>query len=229
MQMNSLKDFLDNYGPYLAERIDMELEVIHDPLRDQDKEMDSFMNKLKKKPFPVQREVVKGVVKSFQTGNRAVYITAEMGSGKTLMGIATALLLKEKPRVLVLCPPHLVRKWVKEIKDTIPLVNVFNLNGKHCLSMLESLKTSSPITRAEFYIIGRERAKTTYQWRPAVIQNQRGIFCPGCGGLLLDQDGTPLPIFDRNNQGKIKKKYACQNSVVKWKWTRRPEITNALM
>jgi len=33
MQMNSLKDFLDNYGPYLAERIDMELEVIHDPLR----------------------------------------------------------------------------------------------------------------------------------------------------------------------------------------------------
>jgi len=176
----------------------------------------------KKKPFPVQSEVVKGVVKSFQTGNSAVYITAEMGSGKTLMGIATALLLKEKPRVLVLCPPHLVRKWVKEIKDSVPLVNVFNLNGKNCLSMLERLKTSRQPTRPEFYVIGRERAKTTYQWRPAVIVNQRGMFCPSCGGMLLDQDEVPLPIFDRNNQGKIKKKYACQNSVIKWKWD--PEI-----
>ena len=218
MQMNSLKDFLDNYGPSLAERIDKELVVIHDPLRDQDENMDIIMSRLKKKPFPVQSEVIKGAVKSFQTGNSAVYITAEMGSGKTLMGIATSMLLKEKPRVLVLCPPHLVRKWVKEIRDTVPLVNVFNLNGKHCLSMLESLETSRHPTRPEFYVIGRERAKTTFQWRPAVIQNQRGIFCPRCGGMLLDQDGIPLPIFDRNNQGKIKKKYACQNSVIKWKY-----------
>lgn len=218
MQMNSLKDFLDNYGPSLAERIDRELKVIHDPLRDKHDDMDIIMSRLKKKPFPVQSEVIKGAVKSFQTGNSAVYITAEMGSGKTLMGIATSLLLKEKPSVLVLCPPHLVRKWVKEIRDTVPLVNVFNLNGKHCLSMLESLETSRHPTRPEFYVIGRERAKTTFQWRPAVIQNQRGIFCPRCGGLLLDQDGTPLPIFDRNSQGKIKKKYACQNSVIKWKW-----------
>ena len=218
MQMNNLKDFLDNYGPYLAERIDKELEVIHDPLRDLDKAMDGFMYKLKKKPFPVQREIVKGVVKSFQTGNSAVYITAEMGSGKTLMGIAAALLLKEKPRVLVLCPPHLVRKWVKEIKDAVPAVNVFNLNGKHCLSMLGGLKTPKPITKPEFYVIGRERAKTTYQWRPAVIVNQRGMFCPRCGGMLLDQDGIPLPILDRNNQGKFMKKFVCHNTILKWKW-----------
>jgi len=218
MQINSLKDFLDNYGSSLAERIDQELEVIHDPLRDQDEDMAVFMSKLKKKPFPVQGEVVKGVVKSFQAGNKAVYITAEMGSGKTIMGISTALLLKEKPRVLVLCPPHLVRKWIKEVKDTVPLVNVFNLNGKHCLSMLESLKAPRSLTRPEFYVIGRERAKITYQWRPAVIVNQRGLFCPRCGGMLLDEDETPLPIFERNSQGKVKKKYACHNTIAKWKW-----------
>lgn len=218
MQMNSLKDFLDNYGSSLAERIDMELEVIHNPLRDRNEDMAAFMSRLKKKPFPVQSEVIKGVVKYFQAGNRAVYITAEMGSGKTLMGIATALLLKEKPRVLVLCPPHLVRKWIKEIKDTVPLVNVFNLNGKHCLSMLENLKAPGPLTRPEFYVIGRERAKITYQWRPAVILNKGGLCCPRCGGMLLDEDETPLPIFDRNNQGKVKKKYACHNTVIKWKW-----------
>jgi len=218
MQINDLKDFLDNYGPSLAKRIDNELEVVHDPLRDVVEEMDTVMDRLKKKPFPVQREVIKAVVKSFQTGNRAVYLTAEMGSGKTIMGISSALLVKDKPRVLVLCPPHLVRKWIKEIKDTVPLVNVFNLNGKHCLSMLEGFKSAVQNSRPEFYVLGRERAKTTYQWRPAVITNLRGVFCPKCGGLLLDDDETPLPIFDRNNQGKFKKKYACQNSITKWKW-----------
>ena len=216
--MNNLKDFMDHYGPSLAERINRELKVIHDPLRDRHNDMDIIMARLKKKPFPVQSEVIKGAVKSFRTGNRAIYITAEMGSGKTLMGIATALLLKEKPRVLVLCPPHLVRKWIKEIKDAVSLVDVFNLNGKHCLSILEGLRTKRQLSMPEFYIIGRERAKTTFQWRPAVIQNRMSLFCPKCGGLLLDQDETPLPVFGRNNQGKFKKKYVCQNKVVKWKW-----------
>jgi len=218
MQINNLKDFLDNYGTSLAERVNDELEVIHDPLRDIENDMDAVMDKLNKKPFPVQREVVKAVVKSFHTGNSAVYLTAEMGSGKTIMGIATAMLLKENPRVLVLCPPHLVRKWVKEIKDTVSPVHVFNLNGKHCLSMLEGLKVAVRNSRPEFYILGRERAKTAYQWKPAVITNGRGMFCPKCGGLLLDDDGTPLPVFERNNQGKFKKKYACQNSITKWRW-----------
>jgi hypothetical protein len=162
--------------------------------------------------------MIKGVVKFFKTGSRAVYITAEMGSGKTLMGIATALLLKDRPRVLVLCPPHLVRKWIKEIKETAPSVHVFNLNGRHCLSLLEKLKDPRPLTRPEFYVIGRERAKIGYQWRPAAIINKRGMFCPRCGGMLFDEDSTPLPLFDRNNQGKIKKKYVCQNQVAKWKW-----------
>jgi hypothetical protein len=48
MQINNLKDFLENYGPGLAERIDHELEVIHDPLRDRDEELTAFMSSLKK-------------------------------------------------------------------------------------------------------------------------------------------------------------------------------------
>ncbi len=216
--VNSLKGFLDEYGPSLAKRVNDELEVIHDPLRDEEKEMDEAMDRLSKKPFPVQREVIKGVIKSFNEGNKSVYITAEMGSGKTIMGIASALLLKENPRVLVMCPPHLVRKWIKEIKETTPTSKVFNLNGKQCLSMLEDLRIPKPYTTPEFYVIGRERAKTTFQWRPAVVHRKMGDCCPACGGLLLDRDGTPLLLFERNNQGKYKKKYACENTIAKWVW-----------
>ena len=217
-QTNSLKDFLDSYGPSLAKRVNDELEVIHDPLRDERTEMDNIMDRLNKKPFPVQREVVKGIVKSLKSGNKAVYLTAEMGSGKTIMGIASALLLKENPRVLIICPPHLVRKWIGEIKEATPASRVFNLNGKQCLSTLEGLRSPRPLTRPEFYIMGRERAKTTFQWRPAVVRKKSGNFCPRCGGLLLDIDETPLPVFEKNTQGKFKKKYACQNMITKWSW-----------
>ena len=217
-QTNSLKDFLDSYGPSLAKRVNDELEVIHDPLRDERTEMDNIMDRLNKKPFPVQREVVKGVVKSFKSGNKSVYLTAEMGSGKTIMGIASALLLKKNPRVLIMCPPHLVRKWITEIKETVPTPRVYNLNGKHCLSMLEDLRSPKSLTNPEFYVIGRERAKTTFQWRPAVVHKKSGNLCPRCGGLLLDIDETPLPVFEKNTQGKYKKKYACQNMVTKWSW-----------
>ena len=84
-QIHSLKEFLDSYGPSLAKRVNDELEVIHDPLNDEQSDMDQILNSLNKKPFAVQKEVIKAVVKSFKTGNRSVYITAEMGSGKTLM------------------------------------------------------------------------------------------------------------------------------------------------
>jgi len=216
--ITNLKGFLDEYGPSLAKRVNDELEVVHDPLRDEEKDMDEVMDRLNKQPFPVQREVIKGVIKAFKSGNKSVYITAEMGSGKTIMGIASALLLKNNPRVLIMCPPHLVRKWIREIKETTPTSKVFNLNGKQCLSMLEDLRNPKPSTRPEFYVIGRERAKTTFQWRPAVVHSKQGDCCPRCGGLLLDRDGTPIPLFERNNQGKYKKKYACENTIPKWVW-----------
>ena len=216
--MDCLKTFLDDYGPSLAQRVNDELEVIHDPLNDKTEGMDGVLDKMDKKPFPVQRQIIKGAVKSFNLGNKSVYITAEMGSGKTIMGIATALLLKENPRVLVLCPPHLVRKWIKEIKDSVPLATVYNINGQGCLSFLEGLRNRRPGITPEFYVIGRERAKTTFQWRPAAVKNRLGMSCPKCGKVLVDNDGVPLPIFQRNTQGKYMKKYQCPNMVPKWLW-----------
>jgi superfamily II DNA or RNA helicase len=220
METLSLKMFLEDYGECLAEKVTKELEVIHDPARDKEEELDRLMNKLGKNPFPSQREIVKAVIKCFRTGNRAVYMTAEMGTGKTLMSIAVASLLKENPRVIVLCPPHLVRKWIQEIKETIPSAKAINLNGGHCYETLEKLKGSPAAKSPEFYVIGKERAKTTYQWRPAVVMRKLGIFCPKCGQLLLDENGVPLLIFQTNGQGKVKRKYSCQNKLEKWRWSK---------
>ena len=43
-------------------------------------------------------------------------------------------------------------------------------------------------------------------------------FCPKCGEELLDKDGYPLGVFEVNTQGRFKKRYACNNSVLKWEY-----------
>jgi SNF2 family DNA or RNA helicase len=146
-------------------------------------------------------------------------MACEMGVGKTLMSIAVASLLKENPTVLILCPPHLVRKWIQEIKEAMPWAKAINLNGESCFQTLQTLRNRLMPTCPEFYVIGKEKAKLSYQWRPAVIKRKTGIFCPKCGQLLLDQDGVPLPIFETNTQGKLKRKYSCQNTVTRWRWS----------
>ncbi|MGD0915819.1 MAG: DEAD/DEAH box helicase [Thermodesulfobacteriota bacterium] len=220
----SLKTFLEDYGESLAEKATKDLKVIHDPARDKEDELDRQMDQLHKNPFPAQREIIKAIVKSFRAGNKAVYMTCEMGCGKTLMAIAVASLLKPNPRVLVICPPHLVRKWIQEIKEAMPWANTINLNGESCFQTLENLRKGPMLNSPEFYIIGKEKAKLGYQWRPAVIRRKTGDYCPKCGQILLDQDGVPLPVFETNTQGKLKKKYSCQNVVTKWKWSEEYQI-----
>ena len=42
-----------------------------------------------------------------------------MGTGKTFIGAAAAHMAGFR-RVLVLCPPHLVPKWKREVEVTVP-------------------------------------------------------------------------------------------------------------
>ena len=49
----TLKTFLEQYGESLAEKVTRELEVIHDPERDNEEELDKFMDRLHKNPFPL--------------------------------------------------------------------------------------------------------------------------------------------------------------------------------
>ena len=59
-QTHSLKEFLDSYGPSLANRVNDELEVVHDPLNDEHSDMDQILNSLNKKPFAVQKRDCQG-------------------------------------------------------------------------------------------------------------------------------------------------------------------------
>ena len=215
----SLKEFLDEYGESMAEKVTRELKVIHDPSSGNDETISNLLDELTKKPFPSQAQIIKACYKSMISGNKAVYMVAEMGTGKTIMAIAVAYILHKLnglKRILIMCPPHLVLKWIQEIKESVPGVKITNLNRKNVIRKLELMRKGPTPAGPEFFVIGRERAKTGFSWRPAVIKRRKRHFCPRCGQELLDQDGYPQEIFETNAQGRFKKRHTCNNSVPKW-------------
>jgi SNF2 family DNA or RNA helicase len=86
-----------------------------------------------------------------------------MGTGKTFIAAASAYLAGFQ-RVLVLCPPHLVRKWQREVLETVSGAGAAIVQS---ITDLEQLRRTT--ARPLFVIMSRERAKLSYRWRPAVV------------------------------------------------------------
>ena len=77
MNSISLKEFLDDYGESMAEKVTRDLHVIHNPLDHKEKEISNLLNDMKKKPFPAQVEIIKACYKSLNSGNRVAYIVPQ--------------------------------------------------------------------------------------------------------------------------------------------------------
>jgi hypothetical protein len=151
-------------------------------------------------------------------GEDAAIINAEMGTGKTMMAIALAAVLRTEGfrRTLVISPPHLVYKWRREILETAPKARVWVLNGPDTLRQLLAIRATQgePATDvAEFYVIGRVRMRMGFDWKPLALIRKRHAMvpidagdehskripktyeyaaCPDCGQMLTEEDGEPM-------------------------------------
>jgi hypothetical protein len=81
---------------------------------------------LLRRPLPAQAMTITGVAKYLRTED-SVRLIGECGTGKTLMSIGVAHAHADgKPySALVMCPPHLVLKWAREVLITAPLARTF--------------------------------------------------------------------------------------------------------
>ncbi len=161
-----------------------------------------------------QADVIRACALSLQT-HRATNLVGEMGTGKTTIGTAAAT-LADFERVLVLCPPHLVRKWQREVKATVPSANAVIVRT---ISDLERVRHAGgwPL----FVILSREQAKLSYRWKPVVATRHvvagsaatrdevgRVISlpcCPSCFSPIVDDEGLPLEEADLG-----RKKHTCE-------------------
>ena len=163
------------------------------------------------RPLGAQADAIRGAALSLKA-HRGTTVVGEMGTGKTFIGAAAAHMAGFE-RILVICPPHLVPKWKREIEQTVPGVRAAIVESITDLERLRLSVGSGPL----FAVMSREKAKLSYRWMPAVIQRwavSKGRLirdeetgepfripcCPDCTAQIVDKDGVPLTDADLNRR-----------------------------
>lgn len=216
-QIIALSDFIRQFGDGLLGAVQDQNPPVYQDSGNRD--WDVLLDGLLRKPFDAQREVVHAICELLiGSGESGSVINGEMGTGKTLMGIATAAVLHSEGfvRTLVISPPHLVYKWRREIIQTVPRARVWILNGPDTLRKLLQIRSMrTKPEHPEFFILGRVRMRMGFDWRPSYVtriigtsrdagdgqgshaserQVLRVAACSHCGEIVYDDDNAPLQV-----------------------------------
>src|SRR5579872_7261676 len=166
--MTSLDQYLLAYGNELGRQAQENLHPLHDPLNDKPH---AVIKTLLRKPYAPQAHVITAGARALQR-QKSLFLCGECGTGKTLMGQAVIHChANGKPyRAIVMCPGQLVRKWKRELEETIPgcYVQIIKKSAD-----LLPLATYGKPRIPEWYVIGRDTAKLGPGWEPAVVVRKR--------------------------------------------------------
>ena len=190
-QINNITEYLKTYGTELAEKIKTEAEPLFKP----GDPWENKMVKLLRRPYQAQGDAIMGIIKTLQNKS-SVIVVGEMGSGKSIIGCSVPYICtngRAPARTLIMCPGHLVQKWKREVKETIPQAEARIVRQlKDVISFTRNGKPKIP----EYVIISKDKAKLGYAWKPAVIERKgkNGLHCPDCGNMITDRDGNPVSL-----------------------------------
>ncbi len=194
----NLGEFIDTYKEAIARRVVESYPPLYRP-----SENGQRLPPLLRTPLGAQADAIRGAALSLEA-HRGTTVVGEMGTGKTFIGTAAAYMAGFQ-RVLVLCPPHLVPKWKREVEMTVPGARAVIVRSITDLERLRLVAGSGPL----FAVMSRERAKLSYRWIPAVnylwatsggrlLRDEeteepfRVPCCPDCAAQVVDKDGVPL-------------------------------------
>ncbi|WP_440994158.1 DUF6876 family protein [Cysteiniphilum litorale] len=181
LQKISLANFLNEFKSSLVEQVKSQITPLYKDSSDNDPYYHELMSQLKRKPFEAQENAVQALMKLFVEGNRRMGIlNGEMGTGKSMMGICIANLMHHQgfKRTLILCPPHLVYKWKREIENTINDVDVVILNGSGSIRTLNKIREHLKRYgrhRPAFFIVGRVRLRMGGNWQHAFARRKLAV------------------------------------------------------
>jgi len=204
VEIRNLDDLLSEFGESLEQTLVARYKPLYEvgqkypELAEAERKLEEIYRASGKKKIPAQKEVILAAAKAFQSGRKRLVLCGEQGTGKTFMTLGLIGTLPPQ-RVLIVCPPHLVKKWAREAKETLPQARVFTLNGKGALSSLQMLLDApgKPLVH-EVWVIGRERLKLSCGWEPALMWKKcyprygKGFknipVCPDCGRFQVHKD-----------------------------------------
>ena len=205
----NLGEFIDTYKEAIAQRVVESYPPLYRP-----SENGGTLPRLLRTPLGAQGDAIRGAALSLEA-HRGTTVVGEMGTGKTFIGAAAAHMAGFQ-RILVLCPPHLVPKWKREVEQTVPLARAAIVESITDLERLRLSIGSGPL----FAVMSRERAKLSYRWQAAVTMRWatskgrlvraeetgepfRVPCCPGCTAQITDKDGVPLTDADLNRRRHV--------------------------
>ena len=202
----NLTGFIEQFKDAIAQRVVESYPPLYRPSENGRK-----LPRLLRTPLGAQEDAIRGAALSLET-HRGTTVVGEMGTGKTFIGAAAAHMAGFQ-RVLVLCPPHLTKKWKREVEQTVPFARAVIVTSITDLEKLRLSVGSGPL----FVVMSRERAKLSYRWKAAVIKRWavskgrlvrdeetgepfRVPCCPDCTAQIVDKDGVPLTDADLNRR-----------------------------
>ena len=205
----NLAGFIDTFKEAIAQRVVESYPPLYRPSENGGK-----LPRLLRTPMGAQADAIRGAALSLQT-HRGTTVVGEMGTGKTFIGAAAAHMAGFQ-KVLVLCPPHLTKKWKREVEQTVPFAQAAIVTSITDLEKLRLSTGSGPL----FVVMSRERAKLSYRWKAAVIERWavskgrlvrdeetgepfRVPCCPDCTAQIVDKDGVPLTDEDLNRRKRV--------------------------
>ena len=208
----NLGEFIDTYREAIARRVVESYPPLYRP-----SENGGRLPSLLRTPLGAQADAIRGAALSLKA-HRGTTVVGEMGTGKTFIGAAAAHMAGFR-RILILCPPHLTKKWKREIEQTVPFARAAIVSSITDMERLRLSAGSGPL----FVVMSRERAKLSYRWKAAIIERwavSRGRLvrdeetgepfrvpcCPDCTAQIVDKDGVPLTDAVLN-----RRKHTCAN------------------
>ena len=205
----NLTGFIETFKEAIAQRVVESYPPLYRPSENGRK-----LPRLLRTPLGAQADAIRGAALSLEA-HRGTTVVGEMGTGKTFIGAAAAHMAGFQ-RVLVLCPPHLTKKWKREVEQTVPFAQAAIVTSITDLEKLRLSTGSGPL----FVVMSRERAKLSYRWKAAVIKRWatskgrlvrdeetgepfRVPCCPDCTAQITDKDGVPLTDEDLNRRKRV--------------------------
>lgn len=197
-----------------------------------------------KKPFKGQVKMI-GACTEVLKAEKFCYLSAEQGTGKTLMSIKTVIAYFNEmkipnPTIFILCPATTTEQWEKEILDCVmnsQEVDVLTIEDtSHFINLFE--KTNLNFDKATFILCSKENFKLEYEKNPVYIKNkllekisknnldfsfdlneQDPLFCPECKKILYYSTKEGDVLLQESDFKKRNEKNAkcphCQTSL----WT----------
>jgi len=248
--VKGLSDFMKAHGEKIAAHVLETYKPLYnlDPTPKEIAVLDAIGTQRKPLPdqeraglLPAQRHAAAALARSIRK-NGVANCQAEMGSGKTSIGSAVIELLDAYPAI-VICPPHLVPKWIREIEEVIPGAHARELRriGRNSdeaydvndvRDFLDQYRQASETVKRTggskpkwVAVVAHTSAKFGTGWQPAVVWRKtrdpltgkvvNACACPSCGKLVMtEKDGFVIPVTDLNELAE--KRQFCRNHVPGW-------------